>query len=42
MDVSTESILSAEEKEVFDGLEFPEEVEEALKEVGSDIYQKIY
>ena len=33
MDVSTESILSGEEKEVLDGLEFPEEVEEALKEV---------
>ena len=34
MDVSNESVLSGpEEKEVYDGLEFPEEVEEALKEV---------
>ena len=35
MDVSNESVLSgSDEKEVYDGLEFPEEVEEALKEVG--------
>ena len=35
MDVSNESVLSgSDEKELYDGLEFPEEVEEALKEAG--------
>jgi len=34
MDVSTESILgNSDDKEIIDGLEFPVEVEEALKEV---------
>ena len=37
MDTSNDSILSggAEEQAVFNGLEFPEEVEEALKEVSN-------